>query len=79
MMGDNRGDSDDSRYWDPYPPDGASGRPSPPTSPPTASGSSEQPPTVRLASRPKGGKRIGPKFFVVALDFKRLRSGLMLV
>ena len=40
MMGDNRGESDDSRFWGPVPPDGSSAEPSPPTGRPTASASS---------------------------------------
>jgi len=33
MMGDNRGESDDSRFWGPVPPDGSSETPSPPIGP----------------------------------------------
>ena len=33
MMGDNRGSSDDSRFWGPVPETGSSARPSPPTGP----------------------------------------------
>ena len=40
MMGDNRGESDDSRFWGPVPTGWIIGRPSPPTGPPTASASS---------------------------------------
>ena len=42
MMGDNRGASDDSRFWGPVPKTGSSARPSPPTGPRTASASSKR-------------------------------------
>ena len=42
MMGDNRGSSDDSRFWGPVPEDWIIGRPSPPTGRRSASGSSKQ-------------------------------------
>ena len=42
MMGDNRGASDDSRFWGPVPETGSSARPSPPTGRPTASASSKR-------------------------------------
>ncbi len=42
MMGDNRGESDDSRFWGPVPTGGSSERPSPPTGRPTASASSSE-------------------------------------
>ena len=42
MMGDNRGASDDSRFWGPVPEAGSSARPSPPTGRPTASASSKR-------------------------------------
>ena len=41
MMGDNRGSSDDSRFWGPSPATGSSARPSPPTGRRTGSGSSK--------------------------------------
>ena len=40
MMGDNRGESDDSHLWDPSPESGSSARPSPPTGLPAESESS---------------------------------------
>ena len=45
MMGDNRGESDDSRFWGPVPASGSSVAPSPPTGRPSASASSK--PDVR--------------------------------
>jgi signal peptidase I len=42
MMGDNRGDSDDSRYWGPVPTGWIIGQAVATYCPPTASGSSEQ-------------------------------------
>ena len=42
MMGDNRGESDDSRYWGPVPKNGSSARPSRPTGLPTESASSKR-------------------------------------
>ena len=42
MMGDNRGESDDSRFWGPVPETGSSAAPSPPTGLPSASASSER-------------------------------------
>ena len=44
MMGDNRGASDDSRFWGPVPATGSSARPSPPTGRRTASDHSSEPP-----------------------------------
>ena len=41
MMGDNRGSSDDSRFWGPVPRSGSSAAPSPPTGRPSGSASSE--------------------------------------
>ena len=38
MMGDNRGESDDSRFWGPVPRDGSSAEPSPPTGLPSRIG-----------------------------------------
>ena len=50
MMGDNRGESDDSRFWGPVPRrSGSSAEPSPPTGRPTASASSERAAGARSA------------------------------
>ena len=54
MMGDNRGASDDSRFWGPVPRSWIIGRPSPPTGRPTASASSKGKAHQRQAWRAPG-------------------------
>ena len=58
MMGDNRGASDDSRYWGPSPETGSSARPSSPTGPRTGSASSKRGPP-RRRSRPPNAAGAG--------------------
>ena len=51
MMGDNRGSSDDSRFWGPVPESGSSAKPSRPTGRPSASASSKSAGARRSGSR----------------------------
>ena len=68
MMGDNRGDSDDSRFWGAIPRSWIIGRPSSPTGPPTGSASSSPPRQPRQARKAAKRRRSGRRLFAYDRD-----------